>query len=1127
MQPRFIPWLMGLLIVVSAAVPYGAPADTGASSMESVFSNLRFRLIGPGFPSGRISDFAVFPNAQHRYFVATASGNLWLTDNDGTTWQAVDNGMGSYSYGVVEIDPNNSNVIWAGTGENNSQRSVAYGDGVYKSVDGGQSWTNMGLETSEHISQIVIDPRDSDRVFVASQGPLWNSGGERGLYLTEDGGHSWRRIHFVDADTGANELLQHPARPDHLLLSTYQRRRHVWTLINGGPGSGIYKSTDGGETFREITSGLPPHDMGRIGLAHSPAAPDIVYAIIETDDEFEGVYRSTDFGETWEKRSSYMATSPQYYNELVVDPKNPERVYSLDTFTAVSEDGGKNWKRLSLEARHVDDHALYIDPDNTEFLRIGGDGGIYESYDRGKTWRHINNLPIVQFYRIQPDNDTPFYNVYGGTQDNNTLGGPSRTPSIHGITNADWTIILGGDGYKAQIDPTNPDIVYAQYQYGGLARYDRRTGERVYIAPQPPSGEDEYRWNWNTPLLISPHDPSRLYYGAERLFRSDDRGQSWSAISGDLSRGLDRNRLKVMGRVWSVDTVAKNDSTSMYGSMIALSESPLVEGLIYVGTDDGLIQVTEDGGQQWRRVDTIAGVPHMSLVEDIIASQHDPDVAYAVFDNHKKGDFQPYVYRTDDRGKTWSSITGNLPTRGTAHTIAEDHLDPELLFVGTEFSVFATQNGGKEWGKLGSGLPTISVRDLEIQRRESDLVVGTFGRGIYILDDYSPLRTKASALTEGEAHLFDVKETHLYIPRSRIGSQPKGNMGAQYYTAENPPFGAIIRYYLSEGLESLREERRTRERAVQANGGDNPYPSWERLRREDREEAPSIALIVEDDEGRTLRRLEGPTGKGLHTVSWDLRLPAPDPVELGGNGFRAPWSSEPEGPLVTPGTYQVRLAKRIDGTLTELAGPVSVTLESLTFDSVLVAEDPDAVHAFQEETAKLYRAILGANQRLDEVAERMKALRVAYGRAPRADEPMRERLNGLQDRVDELAVAMRGDRTISRRNEAVAWSITQRVRSIVFGHWEARQPVTQTHREAYRIAAAEFTDALAALRDIDAELAQLEAEFEADLAPWTPERLPAEDSFSAPRPEAPAPAPEPPLGPPASASDSSEADAQG
>ncbi|MEL7373690.1 MAG: glycosyl hydrolase, partial [Pseudomonadota bacterium] len=705
----------------------------------------------------------------------------------------------------------------------------------------------------------------------------WNSGGDRGLYKTTDGGENWTQILSVDADTGINEFVVDPRDSSRIVASSYQRRRHVWTLINGGPGSGIHRSEDGGETWTEISTGLPKDNMGRIGLAGAPGDADRIYAIIEANADERGIYRSDDFGLTWDKRSGHMTTSPQYYNELVVDPTNPDRVFSVDTFTHVSVDGGSSWSRFGGDHRHVDDHALWIDPDQPSHLVIGGDGGIYDTYDNGANWRWIANLPIAQFYRIQPDYSEPFYNVCGGTQDNNSLCGPSRTTVRHGITNADWTLILGGDGYEPQFDPEDPNIIYTQYQYGGLARYDKTSGERVFIAPHPADGENAYKWNWNTPLIVSPHNSKRIYYAAEKLFRSDDRGNSWRAVSPDLTRQLDRNALEVMGRVWSVDTIAKNNSTSIYGAAIALSESELSEGLIYVGTDDGVMNITEDGGETWRRVDTFRGVPDMSLIEDVVASLHDPDVAYATIDNHKRGDYKPYVLKTENRGRSWSLISNNLPEWGSAHTIVQDHVDADLLFVGTEFGVFFSQDGGDAWHQLKGNFPTIAVRDIEIQRRENDLVVGTFGRGIYILDDYTPLRTAASDLEP--QHLFDVRDAWSYVVGDNIGYGVKGFFGATHYNADNPPFGAVFTYRLEKGLESASKTRRKAEIEIEKEGGDTPYPSWDALRAEDREEDPAVMLIVRDSAGNVVRRVAGKTGAGIHRTAWDLRYPPTDPVD--------------------------------------------------------------------------------------------------------------------------------------------------------------------------------------------------------------------------------------------------------
>ena len=1074
-----------LLSIVFVLLTLSLPVSTIAA--DNPLAGIPLRNIGPALTSGRVSDFAFYPGQSQTFYVSMASGGVWKTENNGITWKAVFENENSFATGVVVLDPSNPNTVWVGSGENNAQRSVGYGDGVYKSVDGGKSWQHMGLKDSGHISMIRFHPEDSNTVFVAAQGPLWSPGGDRGLYKSTDGGANWTRILSVDENTGINEFVIDAANPDVIVASSYQRRRHVWTLINGGPGSAVHKSTDGGVTWRKIAGGLPSGDLGRIGLAAAPSEPHMIYAIIEADDKGKGVYRSTDFGESWEKRSSHSTSSPQYYNELYVDPQNPDRVYAVDTFTQVSEDGGQSWNKVSFKNRHVDDHALWIDPTNTEHLYIGGDGGVYESWDRGQLWRHVRNLPAVQFYRATPDNDAPFYNVCAGTQDNFSLCGPSRNTKTDGITNGDWWVAQFGDGFKAQIDPTDANIVYAQAQYGSLARFDRVTGERLQITPMPGADENNYNWNWNSPLIISPHNHQRLYYGAERLFRSDDRGESWTTVSGDLTRKIDRNKLEVMGRVWSVDAIAKNVSTSTYGALIAVDESPLLEGLIYAGTDDGLINVTSDGGKKWSTVDTFRGVPDMSLIEDIIASFHDTDVAYAVIDNHKRGDYKPYVLKTENRGRNWTLISNNLPERGTAHTIIEDHVDPKLLFVGTEFGLFFSNNGGESWNEMTS-LPTIAVRDLEIQRREGDLVIGTFGRGIYILDDYSPLRTSSKTL-EAEATLFGVRDTWLFVPDARRGWGGKGDWGVGRYTADNPPYGAVFAYYLSKDLQSQKEQRRDAEKERAKQGGDNPYPSWEQLREEDREEAPSVTMTVRDAAGNVVQRIDAPAGKGFHRVAWNMRYPAPDPVNLKPDNNFAPWASPPQGPMAVPGNYSVSLSKRVEGKLVEIAGAQSFALKPL-FSGGLVTDDRQALLDFEMQSNDLYRAVMGANRARSEVQDRIDHLLKAVVDTPASSEAQATALRALKARMHDLQVSFSGDRTIASRAEPVPMSISSRIGNIVGGHWDSQSAVSENYRASYAIAEAQFKEALVELKAIAADLANIEAELQAAGAPWTPGRIP-------------------------------------
>ncbi len=1073
------------LLLLTAAISAPSPASaTDAERMpDAIFSGLAARSIGPALMSGRIGDLAVDPNDRATYFAAACSGGVWKTTNAGTTWTPVFDAQKSYSIGCLAMDPNNSQVIWVGTGENNSQRSVSFGDGVYRSRDGGRSWENLGLGESEHIGQIAIDPRDSDVVFVAAQGPLWRPGGDRGLYKTTDGGKTWARVLHVSDDTGVNEVHLDPRDPDLIYASSYQRRRHVWTLINGGPESAIHKSTDGGKTWRKLTNGVPGVDKGRIGLDISPADPDVVYAIIEAAEGQGGFFRSTDRGETWHKRNSYMTTSPQYYNEIICDPVLVDRVYALDTYMRVTEDGGATFQTVPRRNRHVDDHALWIDPNDNDYLLVGCDGGVYESFDRAQNWAYKANLPITQFYRVSTDNSQPFYYVYGGTQDNNTQGGPSRTTDRAGITNADWFVTVGGDGYETVVDPTDPNIVYSQWQYGGLVRHDRRSGEIVSIKPREGPDGEAYKWNWDTPLILSPHDHKRLYFAANKLFRSDDRGSSWTVISDDLTRGLDRNALEVMGKIQNVDAVSKNRSTSIFGNTVSLTESTLVEGLIWIGTDDGLIHVTGDGGRTWRKISLFPGVPDMTYVSSLTASRHEADTAFASFDNHKNGDFKPYLLRTLDRGATWESIAGDLPPRCIVYSVQEDHVRSDLLFAGTEFGAFFTLDGGTNWHKIG-GLPTIAVRDVDVQRRESDLAFGTFGRSIYILDDYSPLRHVDAELLESDAHVFPVKDALLYIQRSRLGGgNGRGSQGAGYYAASNPPFGAQITYYLKDKLTTLRERRKEAEKAAEKAGKEYDYPSLDELRAEDREMPPRVVLIVRELNGTVVRRIDAPRSKGIHRVTWDLRYPSSSPVLSATGG-------SPSGHLAAPGTYTVTVAKSVGDEITELTEPVRFEVVPLGL-ATFAAKDRAAVLAFHKKVARLDRAVQGAIRAAGEAQSRLALIRKAVNETPSADLALLRETGELENRLDTLLVELRGDPTLRKHQEPTPPSISSRVRSIVNAQWRVTSAPTASDREAYRHAGDAFGKTLALLRRlVENDLKSLENKLEAAGAPWTPGRVP-------------------------------------
>jgi photosystem II stability/assembly factor-like uncharacterized protein len=829
--------------------------------------------------------------------------------------------------------------------------------------------------------------------------------------------------------------------------------------------------------------------MGRIGLAIAPSKPDTVYAIVEAANKAGGLFRSTDQGGTWEKQSGYGTTSGQYYNEIFVDPKNESRVYAMDTWMQVTEDAGKTFHKVGEKFKHVDNHVLWIDPADTDHLISGCDGGLYETWDRAATWSWSENLPLAQFYKVALDEAKPFYNVYGGTQDNNTVGGPSRTMTVHGIVNADWYITTGGDGFTSAVDPKDPNIVYSESQNGGLVRFDRRSGETIDIQPQPATGEPGLRWNWDSPLIISPFEHTRLYFAAQRVFRSDDRGDTWRPVSGDLTRQTDRNKLKVMGRVYSVDAVAKNASTSFYGNIVALSESPKKEGLLAVGTDDGLIQISENGGDAWRSLGTFPGVPDESYVSRVIFSQHDTGTMYATFDNHKKGDFKPYVLMSTDTGRSWHAIAGNLPERGTVYALAEDPTTPDLLFAGTEFGVFFSSDRGAHWTQLKGGLPTIQVRDLAIQKDANDLVLATFGRGFYVLDDYRMLRGVTEAGLNQDAMLYPVRDAWMYIPSSPNGGRDKGFNGDRFFTAPNPPFGAVFTYYLKDELKTLRKTRLDAEKEKEKKGEDTPYPSWEALRAEDREQAPAIILTVKDPEGSVVRRLSGPLTAGFSRVAWDLRYPAYDPTNLTA-GEPDPWDRLPVGPLAAPGRYTVSMAKRVGDVITPLGAPQTFEAVPIGVASLPVA-DRKTLLAFEEKTGRLQRAVLGAQKTAGEAQTRIDTLDKALTDTPGADPKLQADLRAIALRLKDLDLALNGDSTRASRNESTPPSIVDRVQTIVTGGWDATSTPTATQKRNYEIAATDFKPVLDKLRTLVlTDLAKVEAAAEAAGAPWTPGRVP-------------------------------------
>ena len=1080
-----------VLIVPGASLAASDDAEKPEPGLnEETFKGLELRSIGPALMSGRISDIVLHPGNRNIRYVAVGSGGVWKTVNAGTTWEPIFDSEGSYSIGCIALDPNDADTVWVGTGENVSGRHVGYGDGVYRSRDGGTSWQRMGLEKSEHIGMIRIDPRDSKVVYVAAQGPLWSPGGDRGLFKSIDGGQTWAKVLGGGNYTGVNEVHLDPRNPDVLYASTWQHLRNVSALMDGGPESAIHKSTDAGATWRKLTEGLPEEAMGKIGLAISPQQSDVIYATIELARRTGGFWRSADGGETWEKRNEYLSsgTGPHYYQEIFASPHAFDRIYQMDVHLHVTSDGGKTFVKAEVDAKHVDHHALAFDAGDSKYLIVGNDGGLYESFDDGAKWRFVANLPVTQFYKVTVDYDEPFYNVYGGTQDNNTQGGPSRTRNANGINNSDWFVIRGGDGHQPAADPSNPDIVYAESQQGYLSRYDRRTGESIFIQPQPERGEPAERFNWDAPILISPHDPARLYFASQRVWRSDDRGDSWRSVSGDLSRGLDRLKLPMMDRIWSFDSPWDLYAMSNYGSITSLAESPLVEGLLYAGTDDGLIQVSEDAGQSWRRINRLPGVADFFFVNDLKADLHDADTVYAVVDHHKNGDFSPYVFRSEDRGRSWRSIRGDLPDRHLVWRIVQDHVKPGLMFAGTEFGVFFTVDGGGRWVKLAGKVPNIAFRDLAIQRRENDLVGATFGRGFYVLDDYTPLRQINDDVLKGDTLLFPVRMARWYLPRRPLGcatSDCRGSQGDAFFQTPNPPHGAVFTYYLPEAIRSRQEQRRETEKPLEEAGKDTPIPGWEALTAEQLEDAPAVVLTVRDANGNVVRHLEGTVEAGFHRVAWDLRYPQLEPwvPESKEPSFDTP----PAGVVVEPGRYSVSLARRIDGQVEELGQTQSFDVVSIRKPTLAESAQPDRV-AFLRRADELDRAVRGSAAGIDELVAAIKAIKTTLSRSTSYGELYRE-ANTIGQRAQRLTDRLVQNQVRDEMGDPGLVPVQTRIDSASSGEYTSLYGPTPTQRNSLAIAEADFgeigpmIDAL-----IDIEFAALKRKLDAAGVPWTPGR---------------------------------------
>lgn len=1051
---------------------------------ESTVSGLSFRLVGPAKTSGRIADIAVHPEDPHTWYVAAASGGVWKTNNHGTTFSPIFDQYGSYSIGCITLAPSNSNTVWVGTGENNNQRSVAYGDGVYKSLDGGKSFKNMGLKNSEHIGKIIVHPNDENTIWVAAYGPLWSEGGDRGVYKSTDGGTTWKRTLEISKHTGVAEIQIDPSNPMILYASAHQRRRHEWTYIGGGPESTLYKSTDGGETWREIAEGLPKGEMGRVGISVSPADPNYIYAIAEGRGDKGGFFRSTNKGESWEKMSSY-TTSGNYYQEIVCDVSNRDKVFSMTTWLHHTEDGGKTFKETGEDHKHVDNHCIWIDPKNTDHWIVGCDGGLYETFTHAREWRFYDNMPIIQFYKVATDNAEPFYNIYGGTQDNNSMGGPSQTNTSSGVLNTDWFITNGGDGFESAIDPSNPNIVYAQAQYGWLVRYDKSSGETTPIQPMPGKGEAGYRWNWDAPLLISPHDPKTIYFCANKVFKSTNRGDDWTTVSADLSRQLDRNKLPVMEQVWAIDMVEKNKSTTIYGNIVAFDESPKKKGLLYAGTDDGLIQISENDGASWTKISTFPGVPPQTRVNMICASAHDENIVFAVFNNHRSGDFKPYVFKSTDKGKTWKSISGDLPERGSAYVIRQDHEQAELLFAGTDFAAYFSNDGGLHWVKL-AGLPTVGVFDLDIQKRETDLVAATFGRGFYVLDDYSALRELDTKTLDANAKLFSTPDALHYIPSTPLGLTGTGSQGHNLWNAPNPAFGATFTLYLKETEKLMKDERREKERELEKAKSAVDYPDFERLKLEEAEEKAELIWIIRDAAGSEIKRMKSTPQKGISRQSWDLRMETTSPIQLSKEEVGR-YSSPDLGLLAEPGTYTVEVLLLKNGVSTQLIEKNSFEVVSLKNQSLPTSSSEELL-AFRKKVGEVHRQVQGATALMNESGELLNYIKAALQNYPGTDLSLLTEVKSLENDLRDCQLLMWGDWFRSNNEFETAPSISGRIGMVYYQVFENRSAVTKTQRDQVALVEEEFAVFRTSLNGIVERIKVIENKLEAAKIPYFPNR---------------------------------------
>ncbi len=1067
----------GLLAALALGVGFLAPPEALAGAPlrqarisgrldASLLTQLKWRHIGPGLTSGRIADIAVVEEDTDIIYIASSTGGLWKTLNHGTTWEPVFENGNTASLGAVALAPANPNIVWVGTGEPWGARSNSWGDGVYKSEDGGKSWRHMGLTKSRHVGRIVIHPERPEILYVAALGSLWGASEDRGLFKTTDGGQTWTKVLHVSHHTGVVDVAMDPRDPDVLYAAAYQRERRNWSSVSGGPESALFKSTDGGTTWSRLTNGLPKGDVGRIGLAICPSQPDTVYAVIDAQARERGTFRSVDRGASWERRNSEVATRSGY-GQVRCDPHDPERVYVLNTRTSVSEDGGRSFRDgLTGPGVHGDERALWIDPSDSDHLILGTDGGVYLSQDRGRHWDFMDNIPVTQFYTVAVDLREPFYYVYGGTQDQSSYGGPSATRNVDGITNADWFRTIRGDGFYAAIDPTDATVVYSEAHYGRMVRFDTRTGEQHLIQPQAPEGE-RYRWNWSSPFLISHYDHQTVYFAANKVFKSTNRGDAWEVISPDLTRQLDHFELPLQGRVWPRDSINLHGGTSEYGNITTLSESLLRPGWLAVGTDDGLIWVSRDDGANWVMTESFPGVAERTRVSRVMMSSFEEETLYAVFDAHKDNDFRPYVLKSTDLGRSWQSITGNLPEFSSTRVLVEHPRNPNLLFVGTEFGVFVSITGGGEWVALKNNLPTVPVHGMVVHPRENDLVIGTHGRGFWIVDDIGILETLSAEALQSPMHLAPPRPAMQFHRFDR----GRGNLGHQFFSAPNPPDGAILTYYVNP--EVVKEE--ATEELTTAGDGGSTVPR------------PFIHLDIVDERDNVVRRLavrQGVEGTGIQRVVWDLRHPLPYEAAVGagretktGTSFNVPY-----GPFVLPGEYGVRLKVG----------------ERQQVEKLVVRADPAIPmgeaerrdwHDLLVELTHLQATARAVRATAEQMEEQLETAKAALALKPETPSELVSEVERLLGEVAEIARESRPEQGLFGGTMPSRLRVVDQINMVYAYVVGSTAPPTQDQRRMTRQGAERLQELVSELTRLSQEaLPALHRKLDQHRVPWTPGR---------------------------------------